>query len=55
MAKFNSAAEAQTAAVAMMTAGKITAWTSYPQFGKFVVRIQIAGKAWFNLNSKDLI
>lgn len=55
MAKFNTAAEAQTAAVALMASGKITAWTSYPQFGKHVVRIQIAGKAWFNLTARELV
>lgn len=54
MAKFNSAAEAQTAAVALMAAGKITAWSSYRQFGKHVVRIQIASKHWFNLTDRDL-
>lgn len=53
MTKFNSEAEANTAAAALLAAGKITAWSSYRQFGKHVVRIQIAGKAWFNLTNRD--
>jgi hypothetical protein len=49
MTKFNTRAEAKAAGAALFAAGKVTAWTDYNHFGKFILRIQVGGKHWFNL------
>jgi hypothetical protein len=55
MIKFNTAAEAKAAGAALFAAGKITAWTDYSHFGKFILRIQVGGRHWFNLTSSMVV
>jgi hypothetical protein len=50
MAKFNTAAEAREVGAALFAAGKVTAWCDYRHFGKFIIRIQVAGR-WTNLTA----
>lgn len=52
-AKFKTASEAKAIGAALFAAGKVTAWTDYPQFGKWIVRIQVAGKYWFDLSQSE--
>ena len=49
MKTFKNQAEAKAAGAALFAAGKVTAWTDYRHFGKFILRIQVGGKHWFNL------
>jgi hypothetical protein len=51
MTKFNTRSEAKAFGAALFAAGKVTAWTDYRQFGKFILRVQVGGKHWFNLTS----
>ena len=51
MTKFNTRAEAKAAGAALFATGKVTAWTDYNHFGKFILRVQVGGKHWFNLTS----
>jgi hypothetical protein len=51
MTKFNTRAEAKAFGAALFAAGKCTAWTDYSHFGKFILRVQLNGKHWFNLTN----
>lgn len=50
MSKFNTAAEARAFGTALFAAGKCTAWCDYRSFGKFTLRVQVAG-VWSNLKA----
>lgn len=51
-AYFKSAAEARQIGERLFAAGKVSAWSDYAHFGRFVVRIQIKGR-WFNTTGAD--
>ncbi|MDB5397399.1 MAG: hypothetical protein JWM91_4905 [Rhodospirillales bacterium] len=52
-AKFKTASEAKAIGAALFAAGKVTAWTDYPQFGSYILRVQI-GKRWMTLTKQQL-
>jgi hypothetical protein len=52
-AKFKTASEAKAIGAALFAAGECTAWSHYPSFGKWMIRVQIYGKYWYDLTQAD--
>jgi hypothetical protein len=52
-AYFPSAAAARAVGERLFAAGKVSAWSDYVAFGRFMVRVQINGR-WFNLTNGDV-